>query len=195
MPTSPSLRRRLPLNLIIAGSLLTVAAATWTAAGREALAQPGKHKMTADDVARIEQALKGTDPSTYHLVLPLFRAGKVVGSRTYGTLSLARVRLVASARRVVLSEQGNLQLVMGPDEAGMASGERSNDTNDAKTDTKTDGGGANSHHTTSTKRLELMLEEIVRNIDTDQYVFLKAEAGQLKTRAVPTPATKLAPRP
>jgi hypothetical protein len=184
------------LNLGIAGSLLAITAATWSTTSRAAFAQPAKRKITAADVARIEQALRGTDPRTYRLVLPVFTAGEVTGSRTYGTLPLAQVRLVASARRAVVPEGGNLQLVMDPNAAGESRGARTNDSNDQKTDGPSTGGGANSHQSTSTKRLALMIEEIMKNIDTGQYVFLKPVTTALpKGRTgLPTTTPKAGPK-
>src|ERR1041384_674081 len=71
--------------------------------------------FTEEEVRQVEAVLNGVRPDTYRIILPEFRDGKVVGSKTYGTLPVTQVRRVASQRNIAFSDNGNVQAVFSPD--------------------------------------------------------------------------------
>lgn len=77
--------------------------------------------FTEADVAQVQAILNGVKPESYRIILPEFRAGKVVGSKTYGSLPVTAVRRVASQRNIAFSESGNVQAVFNSDGAGAGS--------------------------------------------------------------------------
>src|SRR5215510_10466984 len=77
--------------------------------------------FTEDEVRQVEAVLKEVRPDTYRIILPEFRDGKVVGSKTYGSLPVTQVRRVASQRNIAFSDSGNVQAVFSPDGGGPGS--------------------------------------------------------------------------
>lgn len=170
------------LHLVCGAQLLGATAFIWFDPTRQQ-PTPTRHSFTQQDVIRIEKALQGTDPSTYRLILPAFANGRVVGSKTYGSLTMAQVRRVASRHRLTIPERGTMQLVMDNNAAGESSGESTTNPDPGP------GPDPNPENTeagmqpTRGDKLARLLDAIVRNIDQKQYVFLKASSAIGKQKA------------
>jgi hypothetical protein len=121
-------------------------------------------EFTEADVAKITQQLRGVDPSTYYIRLPKFYYGRVVGTTTYGTLSINQVRRVATALNVRLNETGNIITVFddlntGNEQGGCEGG----------------GGGAGSHTPSASAGSDLgsRIQVLLENIDTNRFQYLR----------------------
>jgi hypothetical protein len=83
-------------------------------------AESGRTDKSFDEqeIAEIQEALKGLDPAGYRIVLPQLENGRVVGSETYGSLPLTEVRRVASERAITFVDDGNVQAILSNSGAG-----------------------------------------------------------------------------
>ncbi len=107
--------------------------------------------FTEEEVRQVEAVLNGVRPDTYRIILPEFRDGKVVGSKTYGSLPVTQVRRVASQRNIPFSDSGNVQAVFSPD-----------------------GGGAGSHTESQSPGTDIgrRIEKIIERLDKSQYTLI-----------------------
>jgi hypothetical protein len=122
--------------------------------------------FTEEDVAQITRELRGVDPSTYYIRLPKYYYGRVVGTATYGTLSINEVRRVATTLNVQLNETGNIITVFdainnGNEQGGCGGGGG--------------GGGAGSHTPSATagSNLGSRINVLLQNIDANQFQYLR----------------------
>ena len=74
--------------------------------------------FTEAEVAQVQDVLKDVKPEIYRIVLPEIKDGKVVGSKTYGSLPVTAVKMVASQRNIAFSEGGNAQAVFSESRDG-----------------------------------------------------------------------------
>ncbi|MCP3141546.1 hypothetical protein [Pyxidicoccus xibeiensis] len=123
-------------------------------------------QFTETDVQQILSELRGVDPSTYHLRLPTFYFGRIVGTKTYGTLPITQVRLVATRLNVQLNETGNVLTVFDSlnngDESGGGGGGGG-------------GGGPGSHINSASAGTDLSsrISVLLQEIDTNQFQYLR----------------------
>ena len=89
---------------------LTVGAvlATVGVAGIATAQRTPTRQFTEEDVSQILRELRGVDPDTYYIRLPVFRLGRIVDTATYGTLPITEVRRVAT----VLNPIEALELIL-----------------------------------------------------------------------------------
>jgi hypothetical protein len=140
--------------------------ALMAAASRLQPAVPAKD-FSAKDVAEIKAELGKLNPSSYRVVLPVFRGRSRVGSQTIGTLPLTEVRRVASLRGVAFKEKGNLQMILSQgNDGGGGGGGGGGDT----------GGGAGSHtpSQSAAKGQDVInrIQLVVSRIGQSRYVFI-----------------------
>jgi hypothetical protein len=113
---------------------------------------PKQKAFTQAEVSEIQSVLKELDPKNYHVVLPKFKDGRIVGSETYGQLPVAQVRRLASISNIAYDNNGNLQAVL----------------------CQCNGGGAGSHVDSKSGGHDISnrIESIVQNISRSEYNLL-----------------------
>jgi hypothetical protein len=114
--------------------------------------RPKQKTFTQAEVSEIRSVLKGLDPKNYRIVLPKFENGRIVGSETYGRLSVTEVRRIASISNIAYDRNGNLQAIFQ----------------------SCNGGGAGSHTESQTPGTDIgkRIERIVQNIGRSEYIFI-----------------------
>jgi uncharacterized membrane protein YgcG len=133
-------------------------------AGRLHPAAPVKD-FSEREVASIKAELAKLKPSSYRVVLPVFRNRVRVSSETVGTLPLTEVRRIASLRGVTLKEKGNLQVILPQgDESGGGGGGGSSGQ----------GGGPGSHINSQSAGRDVInrIQLVVSGLSKSQYVFI-----------------------
>ena len=114
--------------------------------------KPDKKTYTAEDISAVLEAVNTLSDSTYRLVLPEFRDGKIVGSKVYGSLAVTQVRRIASSRELEYEENGNLQAIFQ----------------------SCSGGGAGSHTPSQSAGQDIgkRIENILSHIDKSEYLLM-----------------------
>jgi hypothetical protein len=188
---SPSLLLAL-CALCLAASACERSANTNTAAGgAPAGATPAagaRKEFTEAEVAEIRTLLNGVDPSRYRVTLPEYRDSRLVGSQTYGNLSVAEVTRITSARGLKLDDKGSTVIVLVADEGG---GEGSHTPSQSTSTSSGDGsggsggsapptGGGEAGMAPSRGRDRVSFEERMRRlealfskVDRSQYAFIR----------------------
>lgn len=140
----PSRIRQVAVMALVSASTIAAVACRTGSGERGAL--------TSAQVSRIQAVLESEDgPQYYRVNLPVFEGDRITGSRTYGSLPLNRVREIGSSNRVTVREAGYIHAMWsGVD----------------------DGKGANSMHTTRTRRFD-EIREILRRSDPQAYVWVR----------------------
>lgn len=137
--------RKMLLSVVVSSFVLSILISACGPSNRETKA------FTEEEVRQVEAVLNGVGPDTYRIVLPEFRDGKVVGSKTYGSLPVTQVRRVASQRNIAFSDSGNVQAVFS-----------------------SDGGGAGSHTESQSPGTDIgrRIEKIIERLDKSQYTLI-----------------------
>jgi hypothetical protein len=119
-----------------------------------ASAQSRGKDFTQENVGAIVTTLREADARVFLLRLPVFREGRVVGSRMYGTLPMKDVELFAESLKVRLDPNANIIAVFDPSGSGCDPGSMQ---------------GAPATAIDLAKRLDVLLADI----DSSRYQFLR----------------------
>ena len=120
--------------------------------------------LTPVEGARIRAALKGVDPKTYRVVLPVAGTNGEVHNEVYGSLPLSQVKMVASRRGITFNERSQIHGVLSDDNS--AGGGGGGDKNGPGSHTES-GSGAKA------LQLELRIREILARVDKGQYILVQ----------------------
>ena len=144
--------RKLILSFVISGCVLAILIVGCKPTDRDT------KNFTEAEVAQVQAILKDVKPETYRIILPEIKDGKVVGSKTYGSLPVTEVRRVASQRNIEFSETGNVQAVFMSQSASAGG----------------DGSGAGSHTPSQTPGTDIgsRIEKILERLDKSQYTLI-----------------------
>jgi uncharacterized membrane protein YgcG len=161
--------------------LLTVGLAVVSSLGI-ASAQTRYKQFTQTEVNAILSQLRTEDPALYLIRLPVFRDGRIIGTRTYGTLPMREVELRADSLRIALDRNANVLGVFDPREdddggggGGGGGGDDGGSDGGGGGDGGDDGGGPGSHINTQSaawnlaSRINILLEDI----EVSSYQFLR----------------------
>jgi hypothetical protein len=125
-------------------------------AAASAQAPHARTSFTQADLASIKAQLRGLDPKSYRIVLPVVAGGRVVGTETFGALPFNEVRRMANEQNLgSVTPTGNVQAI-----SDLA---------------RTDGGGPGSHTESSSGGTRLMeqIDSILEQVDGSQYFLLR----------------------
>lgn len=154
-------------SLAVGAVLVTVGVACTAVAQRTpAPKRIPTRQFTEKDVQAILTELRGVDPSRYHIRLPQFRSGRIVGTKTHGTLPLTEVRRVATTLNVQLKETGNIITVFDSLNSGDESGGGGGGGG---------GGGPGSHINSASAGTDLAsrIQVLLKDIDKNQFQYLR----------------------
>lgn len=124
-------------------------------AAASAQAPHERTSFTQDEIGRIKAQLRGLDPKSYRVVLPVLENGRVVGTETLGALPFNEVRRLARGRNAAgITPSGNVQAIADLRRA--------------------DNGGAGSHTESASggTRFKEQIDEILENVDQSEYLLL-----------------------
>jgi hypothetical protein len=134
-----------------------------------ASAQTRNKDFTPEHVTAIVNTLRQSDSRTYLLRLPVFRDGRIVGSKLYGTLPMRQVEQLAESLKVPLVPNANVISVFDPFDEGDESGGGGGGSSCSE------GGGPGSHINSQSAAWDLAkrLDVLLADIEVSRFQFLR----------------------
>jgi uncharacterized membrane protein YgcG len=175
-------RRQRRRRTVAIGAVLVVTGTLGIAAAQRRVKQ-----FTPDDVNTIATSLRSArDEAIYLVRLPVFKDGRVVGSKLHGTLPMKEVEQLAASLNIRLDKNANVLAVFDPNDGddtggstcggsmcGAQGGSGGGGGSGGRPDEGSDVNEPGSMYPANGRDLSIRLESILVDIDVSSYQFLR----------------------